>query len=708
MARRFLAIAGAAALALGLVALPAASAGANPAAPPKAFAVTAAQTLTWTAGNSQTAYVSAPTSAVPGEATIVFETSEATGNTMGMSHTLTFDTSTPGYNHDVNVNILANPFDADNGHHEQTVTLTPGKYRYFCTIPGHSTMTGEFTVVGTGGDTTPPTVSANVTGTQDSSGNYVGSATVAVSASDTGSGVSTVEYRLDGGVWQTYSAPVQVSTIGAHTVRYRATDVAGNTSPEGSRSFTVVAGGGQDTTPPTVSGSVAGAQDPSGNYVGSATVTATAADEGSGVASVEYQVNDQGWNPYTQPVRITTPGQYVVLLRATDGAGNVGNGQVSFTVVEPQSDTTPPEVDAEVSGAQDSSGNYLDVATVTLSATDAGSGVASVEYKLDSGTWTTYSSAVAVNTPGEHMLSYRATDAAGNTSDEGMVHFTVVQRDTTAPTVTGQVAGSQDPNGAYLGSALVSLSATDSGSGVASIEYKLDGGAWTRYTTAVQVSSVGAHTVAYRATDVAGNVSTEGTLSFTVVSGGDDHTAPSVSAVLSGNQNSNYQYVDAAVINLSALDTGSGVASIEYALDGGPWTVYTAPVTVDTDGPHTFKYRATDVAGNVAPELSGSFTIVEESDPPAPDACPSSDVRDTVIIGEIDSQVPNVDTGNGCTINDLIDEDAEWASSNDFIRYVKAVTKELVQNGVIDSDARNRIIAAAIESGVGGSSSARV
>ena len=54
------------------------------------------QTLTWIGNNSTTEYASAPTGALPGETTIVFENSEATGNTTGMSHTLTFDTTTPG------------------------------------------------------------------------------------------------------------------------------------------------------------------------------------------------------------------------------------------------------------------------------------------------------------------------------------------------------------------------------------------------------------------------------------------------------------------------------------------------------------------------------------------------------------------------------------------------------------------------------------
>src|SRR3954462_550805 len=127
-----------------VVALPTAASGA---------AAAADQTLNWTANDSITAYASFPTTAVAGATTIVFENSEATGNTTGMTHTLTFDTSTPGYNHDVSLNILAGPFDTENGRHEATVTLTPGKYRYFCSLPGHAAMVGEFTVTGDSPDT---------------------------------------------------------------------------------------------------------------------------------------------------------------------------------------------------------------------------------------------------------------------------------------------------------------------------------------------------------------------------------------------------------------------------------------------------------------------------------------------------------------------------------------------------------------------------
>jgi hypothetical protein len=224
----------------------------------------AAQVLTWTADDSMTAYKSAPTTATAGPTTIVFENSAATGNTTGMTHTLTFDVSGSGYNHDVDVNIIASPFDAQGGHHEVQVNLTPGKYHYFCAIPGHQ-MTGELVVTDGGGtDTTAPQVSASVTGDKDTDGNYLSSATVTVSASDTESGVDTVEYALDGGAYTAYSAPVSVTDLGSHTVKYRATDKAGNTSPEGSVSFTVVAPPGKDTTPPQVSATVSGDKNPAG------------------------------------------------------------------------------------------------------------------------------------------------------------------------------------------------------------------------------------------------------------------------------------------------------------------------------------------------------------------------------------------------------------------------------------------------------------
>src|ERR1051325_6023049 len=94
-----------------------------------------------------------------------------------------FVTNDPEFNDDVTLNILANPNDDMGGRHTAEVTLTPGRYFYHCTIPGHGQMQGILVVTeGGGADTTPPATAAQVTGTQNAQGEYVGSASVAIGA----------------------------------------------------------------------------------------------------------------------------------------------------------------------------------------------------------------------------------------------------------------------------------------------------------------------------------------------------------------------------------------------------------------------------------------------------------------------------------------------------------------------------------------------
>ncbi|MDX3585782.1 MULTISPECIES: OmpL47-type beta-barrel domain-containing protein [Streptomyces] len=393
----------------------------------------AAQTLTWTAGDDITKYLSAPRTAVAGPTTIVFENSRATGNTMGMPHTLTFDVSDPEYNNDVPLNILANPGDDQGGRHSAEVTLAPGRYRYYCTIPGHGQMQGILVVTeGTGEDTTAPQTAVQVSGTQNAQGAYVGSASVAVSATDPGgSGVERVEYAIgDTGAWLPYTTPVVVDQVGTHRIRYRAVDRAGNTAAEKSVTFTVVTPPTDDTTAPETSATVTGEKNPQGHYVSMATVTVSASDTGSGVNTIEYALGDSGaWQPYTAPVMVHEVGTHKVRYRATDRAGNVAaEKNVGFTVVAPPAaDTTPPVTGVTVEGDRNSAGAYLRRAEVTVSATDhGGSGVATIEYSLDGGPYLAYTAPVLVDRAGTHTVAYRASDRAGNTATARSVSFTVV------------------------------------------------------------------------------------------------------------------------------------------------------------------------------------------------------------------------------------------------------------------------------------------
>ncbi|MGW3192205.1 OmpL47-type beta-barrel domain-containing protein [Streptomyces ardesiacus] len=505
---------------LMVLGLQATSASGQPAAAPAAAA--ADQVLTWTAGDDITKYTSAPETAVAGPATIVFENSEATGNTTGMPHTLTFMTSDPEYNQDVQLNILANPNDDQGGKHTAEVTLSPGRYMYHCTIPGHGQMTGVLVVTEGGGgeDTTAPETSAEVGGTQNADGAYVGSATVTLAATDAGgSGVERIEYAIGAdGAWQPYTTPVVVDQVGEHTVRYRAFDKAGNAAEEKS---------------------------------------------------------------------------------------------VTFAVAAPDTDdTTAPETSATVSGEKNADGAYIDMATVTVTASDTGSGVNTIEYAVGDGAWTAYTAPVMVHQVGEHTVRYRATDKAGNVAAEKSVAFTVVAappQDTTPPVTGATVDGSRNSDGAYVGSAKVTVNATDEG--------------------------------------------------------------------------------------------GSGLAGVEYSLDAGPYLAYTGPVIVDRVGRHTVAYRASDKAGNTSEPLTVSFTVVAGGVPAPP--CPEYDERLTVIVGTVDSGVPNRVTNNRCRINELIEDEKEWTSQALFLKHVGNVLDALRVEGVVDRREVKAINKAAKQSKIG-------
>jgi len=92
----------------------------------------------------------------------------------------------------------------------------------------------------TNSDVTPPTTTVALSPDQpDWTGGFSSPVTVMLTGADESPGTVAVEYRLDGGQWTAYTAPLVVSTPGAHTVDVRATDATGNVSPVVSRTFTI-------------------------------------------------------------------------------------------------------------------------------------------------------------------------------------------------------------------------------------------------------------------------------------------------------------------------------------------------------------------------------------------------------------------------------------------------------------------------------------
>ncbi len=138
------------------------------------------------------------------------------------------------------VPTTANPFSSATA----TVTVTDGSLTIDATGGTNTKLTFvDIDKAPTGTDTAAPTVSATVSGLQSSAGVYKNKATITVSASDVGTGVAGTSYSLDNGAFTAYSAPVEVTTTGAHTVRARAQDAAGNVTTTALTNFSVVAAG---------------------------------------------------------------------------------------------------------------------------------------------------------------------------------------------------------------------------------------------------------------------------------------------------------------------------------------------------------------------------------------------------------------------------------------------------------------------------------
>lgn len=93
-------------------------------------------------------------------------------------------------------------------------------------------------------DSGDPTLSGSASGTAGDNGWLVSTVMVSASASDAVSGLASLDVRLDGGGWLSFSDPIALGD-GSHTIDLRAVDVAGNTANE---SFGV----NVDTVSPTV------------------------------------------------------------------------------------------------------------------------------------------------------------------------------------------------------------------------------------------------------------------------------------------------------------------------------------------------------------------------------------------------------------------------------------------------------------------------
>jgi len=196
----------------------------------------------------------------------------------------------------------------------------------------YSTETYEYVYI----DTTPPVTTSGLSGTIYSGSIYDTAVQVSLNATDNLSGVAHTYYQIDGGSTAPYGGAFNVSTLGAHNVKYWSVDNAGNTETAHSISFSIVS--------PTTAAVVAS---PNPSFVGESvklTGTVTANVSGTPTGSVTF------WNGATNLGTGTLNGSGVASINTTALPAGALTLQISYPGAGNFLATNSPPFDQTVTG----------------------------------------------------------------------------------------------------------------------------------------------------------------------------------------------------------------------------------------------------------------------------------------------------------------------------------------------------------------------
>jgi len=419
--------------------------------------------------------------------------------------------------------------------------------------------------------------------------------------------IQGVSYNVDGSGWipinatdgafnettEAYNFTMYLSE-GSHTVLVKAcTDWGIWETNYPFDNFTI------DRTPPTSNVQSM----PSMTNSSSVQITANVNDN-FGVLSVVlwYSLDNITYLPYSTLFSPPWQWQFMTSLAAGDGgygfytiardiAGN-WEGAPAINDAFCLFDSTPSITTVTVSGNLHADGWYNSSVTVTLTQSDATSGTNCTSYRVDSGTWQTYTVPFVISTNGTHAVDYFSLDIAGN-NESGSRSIKI---DMTIPTTSSGLAGTLGTNGWYKSTVTVTLTPSDSYSGINYTKYRIDGGSWLTYSTALSVSTNGPHTVDFNSSDLAGNSEMTKSINFKI-----DKTAPDTVTGLSGTPELTGWYVADVTVTLTATDNvgGGGLNATFYRIGtSGSWLSYSSSLTVSSDDISTVQFYSMDNASN--------------------------------------------------------------------------------------------------------------
>ncbi|MBI5574460.1 MAG: lamin tail domain-containing protein, partial [Elusimicrobia bacterium] len=434
------------------------------------------------------------------------------------------------------------------------------------------------------------------------------SSSITLTASDIGCGVSNIYYAIDSSSFTEYTEPFMISTAGFHNVYYYAVDHLNNS--ESTKVFEIVI----DSTPP--SAKITPSVDLYiSNGVNYASATVTYSLRSLNTTSFMVNVDSSGYVVYTDAISLATEGLHTIAFY-----GIVNGINEDESIFEIYVDIGKPSVLLGFSGPQYSTGNKVYTSSSTLylltaedSATMVNTGIEYAEYGIDTSGWLMITSLPVYQkqlnifpTEGDHTVRYRTSDNVGNITESS----TTISVDKTPPAIALLPDGSPyiaNGKNYVSGNMKFSITGTDTGSGVNSIECKIDTGSYTVYQNTFTVNIAGDHVIYYRASDNIGNATEIKSYGIFV-----DTVPPSVSIAVSGKSYTNSQSINFALPDTQFSFSGADNIAfdrVEYNPDDNGYRAYSTPVTFISEGLHNLRYKSADKVGNWSAEKSYSVTI---------------------------------------------------------------------------------------------------
>jgi hypothetical protein len=378
--------------------------------------------------------------------------------------------------------------------------------------------------------------------------------------------------RLDAAAYAACVSPRSYAGLsaGSHTFTVKAVDAAGNESPAVSRAWTI------DLTPPPPPSLTS--KPPTVTASTSATFTFTDDDA---TASYVCRLDGAAFSACTTPRAYAglAAGPHAFDIKARDPAGN----ESALTSYGWTIDLTNPVVAIDPATQPHDPTNGT-AASFAFTSNKLGSTFAC---ELDGAGFAPCTSPAAYSGLADrrHRFAVRATDPLGTTGPATVWEWTV---DRVAPAAPVVDSAPRSPTNAAT--ATLVFHGVETGLHHAC---RLDGAAFAACGSPASYSRLadGAHTFAVRSTDAAGNTGPTSTRGWVV------DTRPPQTTIKGG---------PGSVSNTASASfsfASSEASSFACSLDGGGFVPCSSPRSYGglNDGSHTFRVRATDLAGNVDP-----------------------------------------------------------------------------------------------------------